>query len=76
MPGYRLNLADGELPSADSTLFTLLVRLQGAQSLPGEGFPAAYWTRVDARLLDNPLDYASHLVPGKVPVDRENPSKN
>jgi uncharacterized protein YyaL (SSP411 family) len=62
LPGRALNLADDELPAADALLIGLLRRSGVGDSKALRAVQSASARRVDARLLADPLSYASHIL--------------
>jgi len=66
MPSDQLNLPDAQLPAADVVVLRLLHRSLRMDSLspvlPASGSSVANrWNRLDARLMDSPIDFASRV---------------
>ena len=74
LPGRALNLADDELPAADALLIGLLQRSGTGDAKALRAMQSASASRIDTRLLADPLSYASHILlqqprPGEVASD-------
>jgi len=66
MPSDQLNLPDAQLPAADVVVLRLLHRSLKMDSLspvlPASGASVANrWNRLDVRLMDSPIDFASRV---------------